>query len=52
MCGTGMNNVHLGVVGVLGGIGFTMCLLLTEVAMPVPMQVRSPHTAPPLSHTI
>jgi len=35
---TGMNNKHLGVVGMLGGIGFTMCLLLTEVAMPTAMQ--------------
>ena len=26
----GMNNSHLGVVSVLGAIGFTMCLLLTE----------------------
>ena len=31
---TGMTKRHLGVVGMLGGIGFTMCLLLTEVAMP------------------
>lgn len=30
----GMSKSHLGIVGVLGGIGFTMCLLLTEVAMP------------------
>ena len=35
---TGMNAKHLGVVGMLGGIGFTMCLLLTEVAMPASMQ--------------
>ena len=35
---TGMNNKHLGVVGMLGGIGFTMCLLLTEVALPSAMQ--------------
>ena len=35
---TGMNLKHLGVVGMLGGIGFTMCLLLTEVAMPAAMQ--------------
>jgi len=35
---TGMKNSHLGVVGMLGGIGFTMCLLLTEVAMPSAMQ--------------
>ena len=34
----GMKNSHLGVVGMLGGIGFTMCLLLTEVALPSPMQ--------------
>ena len=34
----GMNLSHLGVVGLLGGIGFTMCLLLTEVAMPASMQ--------------
>ena len=30
----GMTKRHLGVIGMLGGIGFTMCLLLTEVAMP------------------
>jgi NhaA family Na+:H+ antiporter len=30
----GMSKLHLAIVGVLGGIGFTMCLLLTEVAMP------------------
>ena len=35
---TGMNSKHLGVVGMLGGIGFTMCLLLTEVALPSTMQ--------------
>ena len=35
---TGMNASHLGVVGMLGGIGFTMCLLLVEVAMPASMQ--------------
>ena len=35
---TGMNGKHLGVVGILGGIGFTMCLLLTEVALPPAMQ--------------
>ena len=29
-----MTRRHLGVVSLLGGIGFTMCLLLTEVAMP------------------
>ena len=29
-----MTKRHLGVVSVLGAIGFTMCLLLTEVAMP------------------
>ena len=34
----GMTNKHLGVVSVLGGIGFTMCLLLTEVAMPAALQ--------------
>ena len=34
----GMNGKHLGVVGMLGGIGFTMCLLLTEVALPASMQ--------------
>jgi NhaA family Na+:H+ antiporter len=33
-----MNKKHLGVVGMLGGIGFTMCLLLTEVALPEAMQ--------------
>ena len=32
-----MNLTHLGIVGMLGGIGFTMCLLLTEVAMPAAM---------------
>jgi len=36
---SGMNKTHLGIVGLLGGIGFTMCLLLTEVAMPL-SQVR------------
>ena len=35
---SGMNLSHLGVVGMLGGIGFTMCLLLTEVALPSAMQ--------------
>ena len=35
---TGMNLKHLGVVGMLGGIGFTMCLLLTEVAITGPTQ--------------
>ena len=35
---TGMEGKHLGVVGMLGGIGFTMCLLLTEVALPSAMQ--------------
>jgi NhaA family Na+:H+ antiporter len=35
----GMDAKHLGIVGVLGGIGFTMCLLLTEVAMPAHLQV-------------
>ena len=34
----GMRNSHLGVVSVLGAIGFTMCLLLTEVAMPPLLQ--------------
>lgn len=34
----GMNLKHLGIVGMLGGIGFTMCLLLTEVALPSAMQ--------------
>jgi NhaA family Na+:H+ antiporter len=34
----GMTNSHLAVVGMLGGIGFTMCLLLTEVALPAPMR--------------
>ena len=34
----GMNLSHLGIVGLLGGIGFTMCLLLTEVALPSSMQ--------------
>ena len=31
---SGMRPIHLGIVGVLGAIGFTMCLLLTEVAVP------------------
>ena len=35
---SGMDARHLGVVGMLGGIGFTMCLLLTEVALPSAMQ--------------
>ena len=35
---SGMNLKHLGVVGMLGGIGFTMCLLLCEVALPTAMQ--------------
>ena len=35
---TGMRSSHLAVVGMLGGIGFTMCLLLTEVALPPAMQ--------------
>ena len=30
----GMTKRHLAVVSMLGAIGFTMCLLLTEVAMP------------------
>jgi len=34
----GMTKRHVGIVGMLGGIGFTMCLLLTEVAMPAAMQ--------------
>uniref|UniRef100_A0A6U4EXD0 Na+/H+ antiporter NhaA n=1 Tax=Phaeomonas parva TaxID=124430 RepID=A0A6U4EXD0_9STRA len=34
----GMTKRHLGVVSVLGAIGFTMCLLLTEVAMPTALQ--------------
>lgn len=29
----GMNNVHLLIVGLLGGIGFTMCLFLVEMAL-------------------
>ena len=33
-----MNLAHLGIVGLLGGIGFTMCLLLTEVAITGPTQ--------------
>lgn len=33
----GMKATHLGAVGLLGGIGFTMCLLLTEVALPASM---------------
>lgn len=33
-----MRNIHLGVVSVLGAIGFTMCLLLTEVSMPAALQ--------------
>lgn len=35
---TGMTKRHLGVVGMLGAIGFTMCLLLTEVSMPALLQ--------------
>jgi len=35
---TGMDARHLGIVGMLGGIGFTMCLLLTEVSLPAAMQ--------------
>ncbi|KAG8459836.1 hypothetical protein KFE25_014399 [Diacronema lutheri] len=31
---TDMSNAHLAVVSTLGAIGFTMCLLLTEVALP------------------
>merc|ERR1712087_39575 len=34
----GMSKRHLGIVGVLGSIGFTMCLLLTEVALPASWQ--------------
>mmetsp|Transcript_25367 Transcript_25367/g.81424 ORF Transcript_25367/g.81424 Transcript_25367/m.81424 type:complete len:257 (-) Transcript_25367:199-969(-) len=34
----GMSKRHLGIVGLLGGVGFTMCLLLTEVALPPPMR--------------
>lgn len=34
----GMNNKHLGAVSLLGAIGFTMCLLLEEVAMPPAVQ--------------
>ena len=30
----GLRNTYVGIVGLLGGIGFTMCLLLTEVSMP------------------
>ena len=30
----GMKKRHLGVVSLLGAIGFTMCLLLAEVALP------------------
>ena len=30
----GMRKRHLGVVSLLGAIGFTMCLLLAEVALP------------------
>ena len=33
-----MSKRHLGVVSILGAIGFTMCLLLTDVAMPVALQ--------------
>ena len=35
---SGMTKRHLGVVSMLGAIGFTMCLLLTEVAMPSKFQ--------------
>jgi len=28
-----MNNSHLIIVGLLGGIGFTMCLFLVEMAL-------------------
>lgn len=34
----GMTKRHLAVVSMLGAIGFTMCLLLTEVAMPSKFQ--------------
>ena len=33
-----MSKRHLGVVSLLGAIGFTMCLLLTEVAITGPTQ--------------
>lgn len=36
---TGMTKRHVGIVGLLGGIGFTMCLLLTEVSISGPMQI-------------
>jgi len=35
---TGMDQQHVGIVGMLGGIGFTMCLLLTEVSLPASLQ--------------
>lgn len=38
-----MNNKHLGIVGILGGIGFTMCLLLIDVSLPAAL-----HAAPKL----
>jgi len=34
----GMKKRHVGIVGMLGGIGFTMCLLLCEVSLPGSMQ--------------
>lgn len=35
----GMTKRHVGLVGMLGGIGFTMCLLLTEVSISGPRQI-------------
>ena len=35
---SGMTKRHISIVGMLGGIGFTMCLLLTEVSMPASLQ--------------
>ncbi|KAL1520926.1 hypothetical protein AB1Y20_022486 [Prymnesium parvum] len=35
---SGMTKRHVGIAGILGGIGFTMCLLLTEVSLPVSLQ--------------
>ena len=34
----GMEKSHLAIVSALGAIGFTMCILLTEVAIPKPIQ--------------
>ena len=34
----GMEKSHLAIVSALGAIGFTMCILLTEVAIPKPLQ--------------